>query len=67
MRVMLPQAKTHRLVNELEKDDKRFISFHFILNFLFTVAPSTKGSCFSGGRGKNLITMFLEKKNAKLE
>ena len=36
-------------------------SFHFIFNVLFTVAPSTKGGCFSGGRGKNLITMLLKK------
>ena len=45
-----------------------FISF-FILSFSFTVAPSTKGGCFSGGRGKNLITMLLTKNfyNAKLE
>ena len=38
-----------------------FFSFHFfILNFLYTVAPSTKSGCFSVGRGKNLITMLLK-------
>ena len=37
------------------------VSFSFfILNFLYTVAPSTKSGCFSGGRGKNLITMLLK-------
>ena len=37
----------------------------FILNSLYTVAPSTKSGCFSGGRGKNLITVLLRqiKKN----
>ena len=45
----------------------KFFILNFILNFLFTIAPSTKGGCFSGGRGKNLITMLLKKKNAKLD
>ena len=42
------------------------ISF-FILNFLITVAPSTKSGCFSGGRGKNLITMLIKQINKEKE
>ena len=45
--------------------------FYFILNFLFTVAPSTKGGCFSGGRGiKPNYNVTKKRKNfyhAKLE
>ena len=40
-----------------------FFHFIFILNFLITVAPSTKSGCFSGGRGKNLITMLIKQIN----
>ena len=43
-----------------------YISFHFHfifnLNFLFTVAPSTKVGCFSGGRGKKLNYYVTKKK-----
>ena len=40
--------------------------FHFKF-FLITVAPSTKSGCFSGGRGKNLITMLIKQVNKEKE
>ena len=43
-----------------DNENISFFILFFILNSLFTVAPSTKGGCFSGGNGKNLITMLLK-------
>ena len=44
--------KMHRYVIARTLMDISFHLFSFIKNFLFTVAPLTKGGCFSGGRGE---------------
>ena len=55
----LMQMRTFSM-SAIMKLTKHGAIFHFVKNFLFTVAPSTKGGCFSGGRGKNLTAMLLK-------
>ena len=51
----------------ISRSDSARHTVHFILNFLITVAPSTKSGCFSGGRGKHLITMVIKQVNKEKE